>query len=148
LEVDVDSDPALKKMYDGQVPVVEVGPYSLKFPFDKQKLEMTLGAATDRKGPLKRLGREDRYDPKRTGQAGAGGDRVMYWISRHYLALLNGFMLFYFGLPVLAPVLMKADAPIPASVIYTIYKPLCHQFGFRSFFLFGEQPHNDRGGRR
>jgi uncharacterized membrane protein len=24
-------------------------------------------------------------------------------------------------------------------VIYTIYKPLCHQFGFRSFFLFGEQ---------
>jgi uncharacterized membrane protein len=141
LEVDVDSDPALKKMYDGQVPVVEVGPYSLKFPFDKQKLEMTLGAATDRKGQLKRLGREDRYDPKRTGQAGAGGDRVMFWVSRHYLALLNIFMLFYFGLPVLAPVLMKADAPIPARVIYAIYKPLCHQFGFRSFFLFGEQPY-------
>jgi uncharacterized membrane protein len=24
-------------------------------------------------------------------------------------------------------------------VIYTLYKPLCHQFGFWTFFLFGEQ---------
>ena len=63
----------------------------------------------------------------------------MDWISRHYLAVLNLFMLLYFGLPILAPVLMKAGAPLPANVIYTIYKPLCHQFGFRSFFLFGEQ---------
>lgn len=139
LAVDVDSDPVLQKAYEGQVPVVEVGPYSLKSPFDKQKLEMTLGAATDRKGQLQRLGREDRYDPKRTGQAGAGGDRVMFWVSRHYLAILNVFMLFYFGLPILAPVLMRVGAPIPAKVIYTIYKPLCHQFGFRSFFLFGGQ---------
>lgn len=139
LEVDVDSDPALQKAYDGQVPVVEAGPYSLKSPFDKQKLEMTLGAASDRDGQLKRLGREDRYDPKRKGKAGAGGDRLMFWISRHYLAVLNVFILFYFGLPILAPVLMKAGAPIPAGLIYTIYKPLCHQFGFRSFFLFGEQ---------
>ena len=50
-------------------------------------------------------------------------------------------MLLYVGLPILAPVLMKAGAPLPAKVIYTIYKPLCHQFGFRSFFLFGEQPY-------
>jgi uncharacterized membrane protein len=63
----------------------------------------------------------------------------MFWISRHYLALLNAFMLFYVGLPVLAPVLMKAGATLPAGVIYTMYKPLCHQFGFRSFFLFGGQ---------
>lgn len=139
LEVDIDTDPAMQKMYSGQVPVIEAGPYSLKAPFDKQKLAMTLGAATDRKGQLKRLGREDRYDPTRTGKAGSGGDRAMFWISRHYLALLNVFMLIYFGLPILAPVLMKAGTPIPASIIYTVYKPLCHQFGFRSFFLFGEQ---------
>jgi uncharacterized membrane protein len=48
-------------------------------------------------------------------------------------------MLLYFGLPILAPVFMKLGATLPANVIYTIYKPLCHQFGFRSFFLFGEQ---------
>ena len=28
----------------------------------------------------------------------------------------------------------------PAQAIYTIYTPLCHQFAFRSWFLFGEQP--------
>ncbi len=47
----------------------------------------------------------------------------------------------YVGLPVLAPVLMKAGATAPANIIYKMYSPLCHQFGFRSFFLFGEQPY-------
>jgi uncharacterized membrane protein len=64
---------------------------------------------------------------------------MMDWFSRHYLAVINFFMLLYFGLPFLAPTLMKAGATLPANVIYTVYKPLCHQFGFRSFFLFGEQ---------
>ncbi len=38
VEVDIDFDPALKKKYAEKVPVVEVGPYSLSAPFDKQKL--------------------------------------------------------------------------------------------------------------
>ena len=139
VEVDVDSDPILKKNYGERTPVVEVGPYSLKSPFDKQKLMMTLGAANDRRSQLNKLGREDHHDRVRRGQAVSGGDRLIHWISKHYLAFLNLFMLFYFGLPILAPVLMKAGAPLPASVIYTLYKPLCHQFGFRSFYLFGEQ---------
>ncbi len=141
VEVDVDSDPALQKKYGGNAPVVEVGPYSLRYPFDKQKLSMTLGAASDRRGQLDRLGREDHHDRLRRGQAISAGDRLMHWFSRHYLAVLNGFILLYVGLPVLAPVFMKAGMPIPASVIYAVYKPLCHQFGFRSFFLFGEQPY-------
>ena len=48
-------------------------------------------------------------------------------------------MLFYVGLPFLAPTLMKLGAELPARAIYRIYSPLCHQFGFRSFFLYGEQ---------
>jgi len=48
-------------------------------------------------------------------------------------------MLFYVGLPFLAPTLMKLGATLPAKAIYRIYSPLCHQFGFRSFFLYGEQ---------
>jgi uncharacterized membrane protein len=139
VEVDVDSDPILKKSYGEGTPVIEVGPYSLKSPFDKQKLMMTMGAANDRRSQLDRLGRVDHHDHARHGQAVGGSDRLIHWISKHYLALLNLFMLLYFGLPILAPVLMKVGAPLPASIIYTIYKPLCHQFGFRSFFLFGEQ---------
>jgi len=141
VEIDIDTDPVLQKAYLVEIPVIEVGPYVLKAPFDKQKLMMTLGAAGDRRGQLEKLGREDYHDRVRRGQKIRGGDRFMDWISRHYLALINLFMLLYFGLPILAPVLMKAGATFPASVIYTIYKPLCHQFGFRSFFLFGEQPY-------
>jgi uncharacterized membrane protein len=138
-EVDIDSDPAVAKKYGESVPVIEAGPYRLTYPFDKQKLTMTLGAASDRRGMLDKLGREDHHDRVARGGQIGGGDRVMFWISKHYLAMLNLAMLFYFGLPILAPVLMNAGATIPANVIYTIYKPLCHQFGFRSFFLFGEQ---------
>src|SRR5215216_2568191 len=139
VEIDIDSDPALQKAYLVEIPVIEVGPYVLKAPFDRQKLSMTLGAASDRRGQLDRLGREDHHDRVRRGQSISGGDRFMYWMSRHYLALLNTFMFLYFGLAMLAPVLMKVGATLPATVLYTIYKPLCHQFGFRSFFLFGEQ---------
>ena len=139
VEIDIDMDPALQKAYLVEIPVIEVGPYVLKSPFDKQKLRMTLGAANDRRSQLNKLGREDHHERIRRGQQISGSDRVMHWISKHYLAVLNIFMLLYFGLPILAPVLLKAGAPLPASVIYTIYKPLCHQFGFRSFFLFGEQ---------
>ena len=141
VEVDVDSDPVVQKHFGDNVPSVEVGPYRLSSPFDKQKLMMTVGAAYDRRDQLDKLGREDHHDRIHRGQALNGADRVMYWLSRHYLAVLNVVMLFYFGLPILAPVLMNAGAKLPANVIYTIYKPLCHQFGFRSFFLFGEQPY-------
>jgi len=139
VEIDIDSDPAFQKKYLLEIPVVEVGPYALKAPFDKQKLMMTLGAAGDRRGQLDKLGREDHLERIRRGQTISGADRFMSWLSRHYLAIVNLFILMYFGLPLLAPVLMKSGATFPANVIYTIYKPLCHQFGFRSFFLFGEQ---------
>jgi uncharacterized membrane protein len=139
VEIDIDADPALQKKYLVEVPVVEVGPYVLKSPFDKQKLMMTLGAAGDRRGQLDKLGRQDHHDRVRRGQSINGGDRAMFWVSRHYLAVVNAFMFIYFGLAVLAPMLMKAGATLPANVLYSIYKPLCHQFGFRSFFLFGEQ---------
>lgn len=141
VEIDIDSDPALQKKYLAEIPVVEVGPYALKAPFDKQKLMMTLGAAGDRRGQLDKLGREDHYERLRRGQEISRADRSMDWFSRHYLAVMNFFVLLYFGLPILAPTLMKVGATLPASVIYTVYKPLCHQFGFRSFFLFGEQPY-------
>lgn len=139
VEIDIDHDPALLKKYLTEIPVVEVGPYALKSPFDRQKLMMTLGAAGDRRGQLDRLGRQDHHDRIRRGQSVSGSDRAMFWVSRHYLAVVNFFMFLYFGLAVLAPVLMKAGATLPANVLYSIYKPLCHQFGFRSFFLFGEQ---------
>lgn len=66
-------------------------------------------------------------------------DRLVYWISRHWLAIFNTMVAIYVGLPLLAPLLMSVGASAPARVIYTIYSPLCHQMASRSFFLFGEQ---------
>jgi len=139
VEVNIDSDPALQRTYLTEIPVVEVGPYRLKAPFDRQKLLMTLGAANDRRGQLQELGGEAYEARVKRGQKISSADRAIAWISHHYLAVLNLVMLLYVGLPFLAPVLMRIDATAPARVIYTIYSPLCHQFGFRSFFLFGEQ---------
>ena len=140
-EVDIDSDPALQKAYFDQIPVVQVGPYVLKAPITKQALEMTLGAASDRRGQLEEVGGEAYQDRLRKSQKIGGGDRVYMWIARHYLAGLNLLMFIYVGLPFLAPTLMKLDLTAPARILYTVYSPLCHQFAFRSFFLFGEQPY-------
>lgn len=139
VEINIDSDPVLQKAYLVEIPVVEAGPYVLKAPFDKQKLSMTLGAAGDRRVQLDKLGREDHHDRLRRGQTISAADRLIFGISRHYLALVNILMFLYFGLAILAPIMMKAGAPLPANILYAIYKPFCHQFGFRSFFLFGEQ---------
>jgi uncharacterized membrane protein len=100
---------------------------------------MTLGAAKDRKSQLEQVGDKDYQKRVQRGQTVTRGDRFSFWISKRYLLAINLFMLFYVGLPFLAPVLMKFGAEIPARAIYRIYSPLCHQFGFRSFFLFGEQ---------
>lgn len=141
VEVDIDTDASLKETYGEEIPVLEVGPYKLKAPISKQSLEMTLGAASDRRGQLEEVGGDAYQDRVRRGQTFSGGDRAYFWVSRHYLALLNLVMFLYVGLPFLAPTLLKLNVTAPARILYTMYSPLCHQFGFRSFFLFGEQPY-------
>lgn len=138
-EVDIESDPALLKRYITAIPVLEIGPYTLHAPITKEQLRMTLGAAIDRRGQLEKIGGSAYEARVRRGQEITTSDRISNWISKHYLLLLNLFMALYVGLPFLAPTLMKAGVEIPARVIYTMYSPLCHQFGFRSFFLYGEQ---------
>ncbi|HUH96906.1 MAG TPA: glutaredoxin family protein [Anaerolineales bacterium] len=140
-EVDIDSDPALKEKYGDQIPVLEIGPYKLRAPITPQALEMTLGAANDRRGQLEKMGGEKYQERLRKGETISRSDRIYFWITQHYLALINGIVFIYVGLPFLAPTLMKIGAELPAKIIYTIYSPLCHQFAFRSFFLFGEQPY-------
>src|SRR5215467_2331451 len=60
--------------------------------------------------------------------------------SRHYLRWIMLFLGLYTLLPIAAPIFMHVGLTGPAQAIYTIYTPLCHQFTFRSWFLFGEQP--------
>lgn len=141
VSIDIDSDPSLKEKYNEAIPVLEIGPYRLQAPITRQSLEMTLGAASDRRSQLKQVGGEAYEKRVQRSSTLSGSDRVYYWISRHYLALLNLLVFLYVGLPFLAPTFMEAGLTAPARVIYSMYSPLCHQFGFRSFFLFGEQPY-------
>jgi len=66
-------------------------------------------------------------------------DRGILVFAKHWVVFFNLFILTYVGLPFLAPVLMHAGLKGPADVIYTMYSPLCHQLGYRSWFFFGER---------
>ncbi|MBN1305333.1 MAG: DUF2085 domain-containing protein [Anaerolineales bacterium] len=139
VEVDISVDPSLENIYGSRIPVVEVGPYTREAPISRQDLVRILGAARDRQMQLEEVDGDIYQSRVQRGMTITRADKVMYWIARHYLAMINFIILLYFGLPFLAPVFMKTGAVVPARVIYTIYSPLCHQFAFRSWFLFGDQ---------
>lgn len=140
IEVDIDYDPELKAIYGERVPVIQSGPFTLEAPFDQRKLRMTLGAARDNQS--QRLTYEgEAYEKKiQNRQMMSSGDKISYFMSRHYLFVLNIFLLMYAGLPWIAPVFVNAGYPQLARPIYSFYSATCHQLAFRSWFLFGDQP--------
>ncbi len=138
-EIDIAGDVDLEAAYGLDIPVIEVGPYRLKAPFDRRDLAMTLGAARDRVSHLQAV-----EDPKyargvQRGERISPMDRFARWFAQRYMLVFNLFVLLYVGLPFVAPVMLRAGMERPANVIYTFYGGLCHQLSYRSFFLFGEQ---------
>ena len=85
VELDIEQDEALLKAYSFEIPVVKVGPYTVKAPFDRQRLQITLGAANDRMKQLEKIGHKSHMDRVERGKRISGADRFTYWISRHYL---------------------------------------------------------------
>lgn len=61
-------------------------------------------------------------------------------IARNWIRIVLVFLGVYVSLPWIAPTFMRLGLEGPAGVIYTMYRPMCHQFAFRTFFLYGEQP--------
>ncbi len=78
--------------------------------------------------------------PNRDRQFARSLNRLTWRIARNWLKIAIVFFGLYSTLPILTPVLMKLGLTAPAQVLYTVYSPFCHQFAFRSLFLFGEQP--------
>lgn len=142
--MEIDNDPDLVKKYGLDIPVVKVGPYILKAPFDKKTLEVTLGAARDRMRQLDDIGDKAYLERTEKAKKFSRGDRFSIWFSNHYMLVFNLFILMYVGLPFFAPVFLKSGAEKPAIVIYRLYGGLCHQLSYRSWFLFGEQPYYPR----
>ncbi|MCS7248947.1 MAG: glutaredoxin family protein [Anaerolineales bacterium] len=137
MEIDIESDAQLHERYALEIPVLKVGPYTLKAPIREEEIRIALAAASDHKKYLDNLGVEtDAYIKNRTwGLA----DQIVYWVAQHYLEVINGIVMLYVSLPFLAPVLMKVHLEPPARLIYGLYSVVCHQLAYRSFFLFGEQ---------
>ncbi len=70
-----------------------------------------------------------------------GLKRLTYGITQYWLALINAMLAFYLGLAFLAPVLAYTGHLSTAHTIYRTYSFVCHQYPFRSWFLFGEHSH-------
>jgi len=66
-------------------------------------------------------------------------NRLALRLARHWLILVLGFLLLYTGLALTPPLFMKAGWEGAANIVHKVYAPMCHQFAFRSWFLFGEQ---------
>ena len=67
-------------------------------------------------------------------------NRLLHWLSRHWLLAISLLLGLYVGLPWLAPLFMKLGTPWGAgagNAIYLVYSTQCHQLPQRSFFLFG-----------
>jgi uncharacterized membrane protein len=144
VEIDIDSDPKLLKEFVVDVPVVVVGPFRLKAPFSRQELFVTLSAAKDRERHIEMIENSPKLEEARRQAVWTRGDSIWSWFSRHYMVFFNLAVTFYLGMAFLAPVLMKAKLELPATVLYKAYSLVCHQLGFRSFYLFGEQPYYPR----
>ena len=130
--IDVDQNQAYRQ-YANDVPVVEVGSFILRSPITNHELEAAIAPA------YRASINEDRSQQPRIERKNSRMDRLSHWLTRHYLGLINAFLIIFIGLPFLAPVLMKIGLETPAWVIYKVYRTTCHQLAFRSFFLFGEQ---------
>lgn len=63
--------------------------------------------------------------------------RLVFWLSKHWLGVFNTLAALYIGCAFLPPFLIKTGFTGAANAIYTFYQVLCHQYPFRSAFLFG-----------
>ena len=139
--IDIDDDPAVLEAYHLRIPVIQAGSFTLDAPFDQKKLRMTLGAARDSARQKEQHMGEEKYSKKvKKSVTISKGDRLSLWLSKRYMMVINIFLFLYVGLPFLAPTLMHAGLPGLAKPIYFAYGFTCHQLGFRSWFLYGEQP--------
>jgi uncharacterized membrane protein len=135
--VDIDRSADLQRRFGLEIPVVEIGSLILKAPITSSELRQALANAAAT--ALARTGPAAYVENPQDAPLQSRSTRINYWISRHYLAVLNLIIATFVFLPFLAPMLMNAGYEGPARLIYRVYGTTCHQLAYRSFFIFGEQ---------
>lgn len=66
-------------------------------------------------------------------------NRAVYGLARHWLAVFNSLVALFFGGAILAPICLKLGWTGLGNGLYAFYDFSCHQYPFRSWFLFGER---------
>jgi uncharacterized membrane protein len=69
-------------------------------------------------------------------------------LSKHFANLINTSLAIFLGGSIAAPVLMKLGWEAAGKLVYRIYGNFCHQFAYRSWFLFGSQAYYPKTGSR
>lgn len=137
--ITIDDDKFLSTQFKDKVPVMDIGPYRLTHPISREEIRFALSET------YKKIQVANERDSKLIIERFtkiptiSRSDRFSHWFSKHYMLLFNLAVFIYMAFAFMAPVFMKAGFTKAANVIYMVYKPLCHQLAFRSFFLFGEQ---------
>jgi len=139
VEIYPDSD-KMGGRFEEEMPYILAGPYQLRPPIERENLEIAMRAALDRHKQLLESNNKDYIRRKERGKNYSQSDRTTLWITDHYMFIINTLLFLYVFTPFLAPIFMFIGLEPAAKAVYTVYKPLCHQFAFRSWFLFGEQP--------
>jgi uncharacterized membrane protein len=127
----------IKSQY-GLLPVAVIGPYKL-CAINKKDLEISLLAYQHSQREEDKLDKAVKEGRLQIPVTWTKADGISYWLSKHYLAIFNFLVLIYFGIPFVAPMLMKAGLETPSEAVYRVYSFVCHQLAYRSWFLFGEQ---------
>lgn len=71
---------------------------------------------------------------------GVRANQGLLFVTRRWLAIIIVLTGLYALLPFTAPIFMRLGLTNIGNLVYDINSPLCHQYAFRTWFLFGEQP--------
>ncbi|HAE85421.1 MAG TPA: hypothetical protein DCG78_02785 [Anaerolineaceae bacterium] len=138
--VDISDNAFLATAYQGKLPCLEVGTITFSRQVGSGTLDDALAKTQMRDLESKSSKNNRKLRIANEQPKFSPWNRFSLWLSKYYLYVIIGFLIFVVGLAFLAPVLMEWGLPDAAQNLYTIYHPFCHQLAFRSLFLFGQQP--------
>jgi len=139
VDICIDENPEMQSKYETRTPTVCIGPYVLHSPYSETDLKVATQSALSRQARLEEEGDEAYKKRVKNGVSINNLDRFSYFFSRYYVIILSLLLSIFIAIPVLAPVLEKTGHTTSANIIYKVYRVICHQLAFRSFFIYGEQ---------
>lgn len=139
----LDDDPELLKLYNDVTPALQIGPYRLKYPVDERDIQIAISSYVDRQNRLEDESRQKKRNEEDYFHI-RWHEKFAFWLANNYPLFIAILLFLYTAIPFLAPVFMRTKHEAAANGIYKVYSVVCHELAFRSYFLFGEQAYYPR----